>query len=334
MSSSHLDNLDLVVESTDLGKRLDVFISEHAPGTSRSRIKLLIRDGQATVDGKTVKASFQLRPGQKINVRLSELDRLIPAEQQSEDIELDILYEDEQIVAINKPPGMVVHPAKGHWTGTLTAGLMHHFKSLSTVGGPNRPGIVHRLDRDTSGVILVAKTDLANLKLTRQFQRRSVEKKYLAVVSPPPDRDRDHIEAPIGAHPYQREKMAIRLENSKSRSASTFYEVVRRQGRLAVVAAFPKTGRTHQIRIHLAHIGSPIIADRLYSGRSSASEGWLNGGIDGGDVLIDRQALHAETISFDHPLSKNRISISAPVPDDFQAVIDFIDNRSKGPATR
>jgi len=236
-------------------------------------------------------------------------------------IALDILFEDEHFVAINKPPNMVVHPAKGHWAGTLTSALAYHFETLSTIGGPTRPGIVHRLDRDTSGVILVARTDHAHSALSAQFEARTVNKRYLTIVTPAPNRDRDQIDKPIGDHPYQREKKAIRENHQSSRNAVSFYEVIDRYRGFATVLVKPKTGRTHQIRIHMAHVGCPVLCDKLYSGRASvALKDFSKVSTDEG-TLLDRQALHALSIEFDHPVSKERMTIEAPLPDDIEATI-------------
>ena len=295
-----------------------------AAGVSRSRVQLLIRNRKVTVDGLPGKPSTPLRPGQTVHVQLSQLEALRPAEPQAENIDLDILFEDDHLIVINKPAGMVVHPAKGHWSGTLTAGLMFHFKSLSSLGGEHRPGIVHRLDRDTSGVMVVAKHDQAHTRLMRQFEKREVEKQYLAVVSPPPDRDRDKIEVPIGVHPYQREKMAVRVDHPTSKAARTFYEVSQRWGAFALVMAYPKTGRTHQIRVHLAHIGCPIVADRLYSGRSWVTPGWLREGVDSGPRIIERQALHAKSIKFQHPATGQPVGYEAPLPADLERLLQFL----------
>jgi 23S rRNA pseudouridine1911/1915/1917 synthase len=214
---------------------------------------------------------------------------------------------------------MVVHPAKGHWSGTLTAALTYHFGRLSSIGGSERPGVVHRLDRDTSGVILVARNDTTHLRMMKQFERRTVVKQYIAIVSPPPDRDRDEINAPIGPHPWQREKMAIRAADSpRTKPACTIYEVQERSRRFARLHVFPKTGRTHQIRVHLAHIGSPVVADRQYSGRGAVTEGWLRDGRDAGEVVISRQALHAASITFSHPRSGETLTVSAPLPADIE----------------
>jgi 23S rRNA pseudouridine1911/1915/1917 synthase len=253
-----------------------------------------------------------------------------------EEIPLDILYEDEHIIAVNKPPGMVVHPARGHWSGTLASALSFHFQQLSQVGGPTRPGIVHRLDRDTSGVVVVAKTDPMHYALAAQFERRTTEKEYLAITAGVPDRDRDRIDQPIGIHPQQREKMAIRANHSTSRDASTFYEVVERFPGHALVRVLPKTGRTHQIRVHLAHIGCPVLCDKLYGGRSQITRGELLRRVGPAsaadaqahrtdtDILLTRQALHAQRIKLAHPATKEPIEFVAPLPADLQAVIEAL----------
>ena len=223
------------------------------------------------------------------------------------------------LVVINKPPRMVVHPARGHWTGTLTSALAHHFQQLSSVGGATRPGIVHRLDRDTSGVILVAKTDVAHLALSEQFAERTVEKEYLAICRGDLDRDRDWIDEPIGMHPYQREKMAIRRDHGTSRPARTFYEVAERVRGFVRIRAFPKTGRTHQIRVHLAHLGVPLVGDPLYSGGSRLTRGDLDRrASEPHQLLIDRCALHARRLACLHPISRSPLEFIAPVPDDLE----------------
>lgn len=312
-----------ILEVTPAGEqmRVDAYLALRFPEISRSRLQAAIRRQQVTIDGVIAKPSMRLTPGQRLEVILPEPE---PACSRPEDIPLDILYEDDWLVAINKPPGMVVHPAKGHWSGTLTAALVHHFSQLSQTGGANRPGIVHRLDRDTSGVILIAKHDQAHVKLTEQFEARTVKKKYLAIVTPAPDRDRDLIDKPIGVHPYQREKMAIREHHPTSKPAITHYEVSCRYRGLALVRAFPKTGRTHQIRLHLAHIGCPILADKLYGGRSRFLLGELTGNAADTTELLGRQALHAEQIEFAHPQSGEPLVIAAPIPPDLKLTIEML----------
>jgi len=303
--------------------RLDSFLVSQFTKHSRVRLQRAIAKGDVLVDGKKSKSSTRLKEGQSVVCQPIEapVEGPIP-----EDIPLDLIYEDEHLVAINKPPAMVVHPAKGHWSGTLTAALAFHFESLSSIGGPTRPGIVHRLDRDTSGVILVAKTDQAHAALGKQFQDRTVHKQYLAIVTPAPDRDRDVIDKPIGDHPYQREKKAIRESHRSSRAATTMYEVIERMKGFALVEARPKTGRTHQIRVHLAHVGCPVACDRLYSGRARLSLNDLNR--DGDEtVLMDRHALHAKKISFDHPDTGQRMELECDLPADMQRLLDAIRNR-------
>ncbi|MEM9587345.1 MAG: RluA family pseudouridine synthase, partial [Planctomycetota bacterium] len=256
---------EFVVPDSVSGQRIDLFLTQTCDGFSRSQIRQAVQHDGCEVDGRIIRPSYKVKAGQRIRFRL-------PAEQSDdavpENIPLDVLYEDDGFVVVNKPAGMVVHPARGNWTGTLTSALAFRFQSLSDVGGPTRPGIVHRLDRDTSGVIVVAKTNAVHIHLAAQFQDRTVSKEYFAITAGRIDRDRDRIEAPIGRHPYQRDKQAIREGHSTSKPASTFYEVVARHGRFCQVRVMPKTGRTHQIRVHLDHIGSPILCDRLYAGHA------------------------------------------------------------------
>ena len=315
----------LTVERTEQNERLDAFLVRHFSKFSRVKLQRAIASEHVLLDDKKAKSSTRLQSGQLVRFLPPTPD---PEGSIPEDIPLDILFEDEHMVAINKPPAMVVHPAKGHWSGTLTAGLAFHFKQLSSIGGPTRPGIVHRLDRDTSGVILVAKTDQAHSALSSQFENRTVAKEYLAIVSPAPDRDRDVIDKPIGAHPYQREKKAIRDGHSTSRNAYSQYEVLQRFAGFAIVLVKPKTGRTHQIRVHLAHIGTPVLCDRLYSGRAKLSmselvRGKPNQGLED-SILLDRQALHARRIRFAHPANGEAMEIEAPVAGDIERTLDAL----------
>lgn len=315
----------LTVDLSEQNERLDAFLVRHFPSFSRVKLQRAIASEHVLLDDNKAKSSTRLRVGQRVRFLPPKPD---PEGSIPEDIPLDILFEDQHMVAINKPPAMVVHPAKGHWSGTLTAGLAFHFNQLSTIGGPTRPGIVHRLDRDTSGVILVAKTDQAHSALSSQFENRTVAKEYLAIVSPAPDRDRDVIDKPIGAHPYQREKKAIRDGHSTSRNAYSQYEVLQRFAGFAIVLVKPKTGRTHQIRVHLAHIGNPVLCDRLYSGRAKLSmselvRGKPNQGSED-SILLERQALHAQRISFAHPDTGEAMEIEAPVATDIERTVDAL----------
>ncbi|MFN7736540.1 MAG: RluA family pseudouridine synthase [Pirellula sp.] len=325
-----LKNLSFTVTEEHANTRIDLYLTLMIDGYSRVFLRRVVMNDSVLVDGRPVKPAFRVFPGQVVQIidlPPAPTDGPIP-----EDIPLDVLYEDEYLVAINKPAGMVVHPAKGHWSGTLTAALAHHFKELSDAGGPTRPGIVHRLDRETSGVILIAKTNEVHFKLCAQFEARDVQKSYITIVSGRLDRDRDRIIQAIGHHPYQREKMAIRNGHPSSRYAETQFEVTHRFPGYAVLKVFPKTGRTHQIRVHLAHIGCPVLCDRLYAGHAQITRGQLHRRQARGlpnreqdsEVILERQALHAAQIEFTHPKSGQPIVISAPLAADMQRVIDVL----------
>lgn len=309
-----------LVESHENNLRLDSFLVTRHPNHSRVQLQRAIAKGLVRVDDMPSKPSVKVKPGQVVSVIKLKIESEAPI---PEAIELSILFEDEALVAINKPPNMVVHPAKGNWSGTLTAALAYRYQDLSGVGGANRPGIVHRLDRDTSGVILVARTDQAHLALAAQFQNRTIEKEYLTIVSPAPDRDRDWIDKPIGDHPYQREKKAIRENHPSARPASTFYEVIQRFEGFALMRVLPKTGRTHQIRVHLAHIGSPVLCDALYSGRSRVSFFDFDRSLSD-EIVLNRQALHAYRIKFSHPTRGGQVELAAPVPDDLARTLELL----------
>tara|TARA_R110002049_G_scaffold305056_2_gene501053 strand:- start:22129 stop:23187 length:1059 start_codon:yes stop_codon:yes gene_type:complete len=323
---------EFVVPESAEGQRIDLFLTSACDGYSRTQIREAVQNDGATVNGRVVRPSLKLRPGQQIRFCLPEptSDDTVP-----ENIPLDILFEDDGFVVVNKPAGMVVHPARGNWSGTLTSALAYRFQSLSDVGGPTRPGIVHRLDRDTSGVIVVAKTNAVHMHLAAQWHDREVTKEYFAITAGRMDRDRDVIDAPIGKHPYQRDKQAIRADHPTSREASTFYEVAARFGRVNLVNVKPKTGRTHQIRVHLAHIGCPILCDRLYAGHAEITRTMLmtkmggersGDGPDGPDhnVILSRQALHAKRLTFKNPQSGKDMTFEAPIPADMQRVIDAL----------
>lgn len=315
---------DVVVPESGQGMRLDLFLTQMTDGYSREQIRRAVQNDGAEVDGKCKRPSFRLRAGQKVSFRVPEplVDGPVP-----EAIPLDLLYEDEGMVVVNKPPGMVVHPARGNWTGTLTSALAYHFQSLSDVGGPTRPGIVHRLDRDTSGVIVVAKTNAVHIHLAEQWAERTVVKTYVAITIGKLDHDRDMIDAPIGRHPYQREKMAIRDRHITSKPARTFYEVLERFPRFTLVRLTPETGRTHQIRVHLEHKGCPVLCDRLYGGRSVVTADQLRasaacGVPPSGEVLLDRQALHAARLELKHPQTGRPMVFEAPLPADMVGVLE------------
>jgi 23S rRNA pseudouridine1911/1915/1917 synthase len=313
--------VELVVDETFDGVRLDVFLARRFPDYSRVHLRKVVNADAVQVNGRRTKAAHKLRAGERVSIVLPELPKKAP---QAEDIPLDILYEDEWLAAINKPAGMVVHPAKGHWKGTLTSALQFHFDKLSGAGGPTRPGIVHRLDRDTSGVLVVAKTDQAHFALADQFEERSTEKEYFAITAGVPDRDRDIIDLPIGIHPYQREKMAIRRDHATSRPAQTFYEVSERFDGYAALRVVPKTGRTHQIRVHLAHIGCPVLCDKLYGGRAVLTRGEITRDPDHREIILSRQALHAARLVLLHPATKSALEFVAPLPEDMAQLLAIL----------
>lgn len=311
--------IEFTVTDSQSDVRLDWFLAQQFPRYSRTYLRQVINAAAVKVDGKRVKASHRVRAGERIAVVLPELPREGP---EPADIPLDILYEDSALAAINKPPGMVVHPGKGNWRGTLASALQFHFDRLSSVGGPTRPGIVHRLDRDTSGVIVVAKNDRSHKALANQFERRTVVKEYFAIVVGQPDRDRDVIDLPIGFHPHQREKMAIRPTDPASRPAQSFYEVQERFNGFSAVRILPKTGRTHQIRVHLAAIGCPVLCDRAYGGRARLTRGELRRVPEDEELLLERQALHARRLVLSHPDSGQSLELIASLPADLTRVLD------------
>jgi 23S rRNA pseudouridine1911/1915/1917 synthase len=310
--------IERLVEPQHAGCRLDVFLARQLPEFSRAQLRRAIDGGAVTINGHAAKAGQRLKGGEHLQLVLPAAPRPGPI---PENIPLEILFEDEHLAAVNKPPGMVVHPAKGHWSGTLTAALAFHFQQLSGAGGPTRPGIVHRLDRDTSGVLIVAKTDAAHFALAEQFAQRTVAKEYFAIVVGAVDRDRDVIDMPVGVHPYQREKMAIRRDHPSSRPAQTMYEVAERFEGFSVLHVKPKTGRTHQIRVHLAAIGCPVLCDKQYGGRSEITRGEIRRQPEDHEVLLARQALHAQRITLAHPMTGAALTFEAPLADDLLAVL-------------
>jgi 23S rRNA pseudouridine1911/1915/1917 synthase len=320
MSRSKLSSqpVELLVEDGESGVRLDAFLAHHFTDYSRTHLRRVIVAGGVKVDDGGGKPSYRLNPGQRVSIVLPEIPREAPT---PENIPLEIVYQDDHLAVVNKPPGMVVHPARGHWTGTLAGAVQFHLGGLSTIGGPSRPGIVHRLDRDTSGAILIARHDQAHTKLAAQFEARTIEKEYFAIVLGCPDRDRDYVDQPIGVHPKQRDKMAIILDESRSRTARTFYEVAERFDGFAVVSVFPKTGRTHQIRVHLSHIGCPVLCDRLYGGRSQITRGEIRRDPTDETLLLTRQALHARRLKFTHPATGKPMEIEVPLPPDLASVL-------------
>ncbi len=311
---------DFIVKARMAGKRIDAYLASRYPDYSRSVIQKVIDADAVLVNGQPTKASYKVREGDQIRAWLPDLG---DGSHVPEDIPLTIVYEDAAFTVVDKPAGLVTHPAKGNWTGTMVNALQFHFDTLSTVGGEHRPGIVHRLDRDTSGLLIVAKDDRAHKELARQFEARTIRKEYLALVYGAPSRDSDFIEKPLGMHPHQREKVAVRSLEDGGKEAATFYEVLERFDGFALVRCKPRTGRTHQIRVHLAHIGHPVLADKAYSGRERLTLGDLLGpGAPEADrVLIARQALHAHALDLLHPMTGASIHFATPMPADMAAAL-------------
>jgi len=292
--------------------RIDLYLTQKEISPSRSQIRNLIAQGKIRVNNNPVKPSYILKNGDVIDLALPENKEL---KIKAEAIPLDIIYEDEYLVVINKPANMIVHPAGKIRSGTLVNALLYHCQdSLSGIGGVIRPGIVHRLDKNTSGLMVAAKNDFAHLDLSRQIKDHQVTKKYLALVHGSLKDDSGIIDAPIGRSLKNREKMAV--TEGKSREAITHFKVLKRFSGYTLVEATLRTGRTHQIRVHLAFIGCPIVGDQLYGHRRQG----LN---------INRQALHSYILGFVHPASKKYMEFSAPLPQDMQELIDCLEGDEK-----
>jgi len=288
------------VEVFTEGERLDVFLAAKLPELSRSAVQKLIDEGFVTLKGQKVKKNRRVSAGELYEVALPEPEA---AGTEAEDIPLDIVYEDRDVIVVNKPKGMVVHPAPGHSGGTLVNALLHHCgESLSGIGGEKRPGIVHRIDKDTSGLIIAAKNDRAHRALAAQLKDHSLSRVYEALVIGNLKEDRGTVDAPIGRHPVDRKKMAVTSKNSKP--AVTHYEVLSRLGGVTHVRCRLETGRTHQIRVHMASIGHPVLGDTVY-GRKKPEPG------------LEGQCLHAKEISFTHPETGERITLSCDLPEYF-----------------
>jgi 23S rRNA pseudouridine1911/1915/1917 synthase len=300
-------------------RRIDKYLHGRFRNLSRHFLQDAIRSGAVTVNGQSVKPSFRLTHRDVIELTIPEPPS---KEIEPEDIPLDILHEDDDIIIVNKPADLIVHPARGNKHGTLVNALAHHSQQLSSGLGAFRPGIVHRLDRDTTGVMVVTKHDSAQWKIAKQFEHRQVGKTYVAIAHGTPDLDADRIHAPLGVHPTMREKYAIRPETGKE--AVTFYEVLEAFRGFSLLKIQPRTGRTHQIRVHLSHIKHPIVADDMYGGRLvypwqlADAEPAVEG------PVIARCALHAWTLEFKHPATDQLVKYEAPLPEDMQAFLTLL----------
>ncbi|MGM9630422.1 RluA family pseudouridine synthase [Butyricicoccus sp.] len=297
------------VNAADAGKRLDKLLAEQLPELTRSAIQNLMQEGCVTLAGAPLRKNAKAAAGDEIWIELPEPKE---AEIVPEDIPLDIVYEDDDIIVVNKPRGMVVHPAPGNWSGTLVNALMYHCgDSLSGINGEIRPGIVHRIDKDTSGLLVVAKNDRAHQSLAEQIKEHSAARRYYAVVYGAPREDKGTIDAPIARHRIDRKKMAVA---EGGREAITHYEVLERYRGYTYMTFLLETGRTHQIRVHMAHIGHPIIGDPLYG---PSKDKWK----------LDGQCLHAGRLTLTHPATGERMTFEAPLPAYFTTVLQKLRNQ-------
>lgn len=297
----------------DAGFRLDVWLTERLSDVTRSFVQKLIEEEHVLVDGRAVKSGFKLKKGMTVHVRIPEA---VSGEAKPEDIPLDVVYEDRDIIVINKPKNMVVHPAAGNWDGTLVNALLNHCgDSLSDINGVIRPGIVHRIDKDTSGLLVAAKNNTAHLRLSEMLKRHEIVRTYEAIVDGVIREDSGRIDAPIGRHPVNRLKMAVTYKNAKE--AITHYTVVKRYPSHTWVRLKLETGRTHQIRVHMAYIGHPVTGDPLYGRKCSLMD-------TGGQVL------HARYLEFTHPTTGQFMRFEAPLPDYFTRLVDALEEQDAG----
>ena len=303
------------IEHSHPGERLDAFLSRKFPALSRSAIQRLIEEGHITVNGKSTKATHTPRAGEVVQIEVPEAK---PATAKPEDIPLEIIYEDQSLLVLNKPAGIVVHPAAGNEEHTLVNALLHHCKGeLSGIGGVARPGIVHRLDKETSGCLVVAKNDESHVWLSAQFAGRNVEKIYIAILCGELPRDEGNIRAAIARHPTHRKRMAVRDE-SDGRAAHTGYRVIERLNQATLVEAQLFTGRTHQIRVHFQHLGFPVAGDSTYGPRQTKKLTELT------HYIAPRVLLHSHKLAFTHPRSGKTVSFKAPIPKDMEEALKFL----------
>ncbi len=301
--------MEFYVEQEDVGTRIDVYLAENMDELSRSALKKLIDEGNVEINGKNCKSNYKLRAKDVIAISIPES---VPVEILAEDIPLDILYEDEHLIVVNKPKGMVVHPAPGHYTGTLVNALLHHCgDELSGINGEKRPGIVHRIDKDTTGVLMIAKTNMAHQSLAAQLAEHSITRKYYAVVFNGFQEEEGTIDQPIGRNPLDRKKMAITQKHS--RHAVTHYKVIERMKNFTLIEAQLETGRTHQIRVHMTFAGHPLLGDLVYGPKKQPFK-------------VEGQVLHAKVLGFVHPATGEYMEFEAALPESFQKVLERLQN--------
>ena len=306
-----MNNMEPVVfTAEEKGQRLDVFVVERFPELSRSHVQKLIEQGNVLVDGTVRKANYKLRGAEAVQVTVPQAE---PISVEPEDIPLDILYEDKDIIVVNKARGMVVHPASGVYSGTLVNALLYHCQDLSGINGEIRPGIVHRLDKDTSGVMVCAKNDTAHLDLAEQIRTKTAHRTYWAIVHGNIKEEAGIIKGNIGRHPTDRKKMAIVRENGKP--AVTHFKVLERFGEYTLVECQLETGRTHQIRVHMTSIGHPLVNDPKYGPKKSSP------------FAINGQALHSLQLTLTHPVTKEEMTFTAPLPTDMEKILTGLRNK-------
>lgn len=315
-----VDKLDVLRVPKNLsGLRADVAVSLLRPDLTRSQIRRLISEKSILVEGKTIKPSKRINWGEVISVVISPPE---PLNVKPQDIKISIIYEDEDIILVNKPAGLTVHPGAGIREGTLVNALLYRCNGLSGIGGKIRPGIVHRLDKNTSGIIVVAKNDLSHRNLVDQFKARSVKKMYIALVAGEIEKDSGTFSSPITRHPKNRVKMTTKTKTG--REALTSWRVLKRYDQVTMVEIEPKTGRTHQIRVHFADSGFPLLGDSVYGPRR-----YRTPFLEYVSKKLGRQALHASKLCFNHPKSGNRMEFSAPLAEDLSEVIGLLKDKDK-----
>ena len=301
-----MNSFEIIVEESDINKRIDVFLAKNLESFSRSYIQDLIKKGKATIGGKSIKANYRLRNGDNVVLNIPKPE---PLEILPENIPLDILYEDNDVILVNKPKGMVVHPAAGHYSGTLVNALLYHCKdNLSGINGVLRPGIVHRIDMDTTGVIIACKNDNAHQNIAKQLAEHSITRRYVAIVNGNLKEDEGVVDAPIARAKNDRKKMAV---DKDGKTAVTYYKVLERLKNYTYIECVLETGRTHQIRVHMSYINHPLLGDEIYSGKKES-------------MKLQGQCLHAMVLGFIHPTTNEYMEFKAPIPEYFNEILKKI----------